>query len=140
MTKKEQSTILIVDDDTMCLNFLIHLLYGECTILIAKDGQTAIETAVKNSPDLIILDIDMPGMTGIEVLSKLRTFEETKTTPVVFFTSNDRLESEAACFNLGAVDYIKKSSGADIIRMRIRNQLHIINNMRQPDYNRQYLI
>jgi len=131
MTKKEQSTILIVDDDTMCLNFLIHLLYGECTILIAKDGQTAIETAVKNSPDLIILDIDMPEMTGIEVLSTLRTFDTTKAIPTVFFTSNDNPESETACFNLGAVDYIKKSSGTDIVRMRILNQLYIVNNMQK---------
>ena len=130
MDDERQNTILIVDDEAMCINFLLLLLQNEFTILVAKDGKTAIEIAKTHLPDLILLDVDMPDMSGYEVLATLKTFDETKAIPAIFITSRERSTDEENGLRLGAVDYISKSSGADIIKMRIRNQMHMINDMR----------
>jgi len=127
---EQQNTILVVDDEVTCITFLVHLLQDEFTVLVAKDGQDAINMAVKHLPDLILLDVDMPNMTGYEVLAQLKTFKESETIPAIFITSRDKPSDEEDGLRLGAVDYINKSCGMEIIRMRIRNQLYLINKLK----------
>ena len=127
---EQQNTILVVDDEVTCITFLVHLLQKEFTVIVAKNGDDAIEMAVKHLPDLILLDVDMPGMTGYEVLTQLKAIKETEAIPAIFITSRNKPSDEEDGLRLGAVDYINKSCGMEIIRMRVRNQLYLINKLK----------
>lgn len=128
MLKKSKSTILIVDDESMCIKFLVELLKNDYTLLVAKDAFFAIELIKKQTPDLILSDIDMPDMTGYELLKSLKLLNLTRPIPTIFFTGRDRVTDEAEGLRLGAIDYIKKGTSADIIKYRVRNHINAINN------------
>ena len=125
-----RNIILIVDDDKANLLYLNNLLGEEFTLYMARDGKEAIEKAGKYRPDLILLDIIMPGMDGYEVLSVLKSSEKTQEIPVIFITGLSSNEDETKGLTLGAEDYISKPFNNTIVLLRIRNQLKIINNMR----------
>ena len=122
-----QNTILIVDDNSMCVSFLVNTLKGDYNLLIAKDGHKAINIAIKSLPDLILSDIDMPGMTGYELLSTLKDIDATKNISTIFFTSRDREEEKTKGLQLGAVDYIPKGTFASIVKDRVQAQINRIN-------------
>jgi putative two-component system response regulator len=86
MSMENKNSLLVVDDDSANLMVLSHLLQAEYTIYTAKDGVSAIQKAKKFLPDLILLDILMPGMDGYEVFSVLQQSERTKHIPVIFIT------------------------------------------------------
>ena len=125
-----KNRILVVDDDKTNLMFLDNLLSKEYTLHIAKDGEQALKRAVEYPPDLILLDIIMPGMSGYEVLTELKRSEKTRDIPVIFITGLDTSEAEMKGLELGADDYISKPFNESIVRLRIQNQLKIINQMR----------
>jgi len=130
MSDPAKNTILIVDDDKFNLMYLNNLLGQEFTLFMARDGKEAIEKASKYTPDLILLDIIMPGMDGYQVLSILKKSEKTQKIPVIFITGLSSNEDEKKGLALGAEDYISKPFNDTIVLLRIRNQLKIINNMR----------
>ena len=133
MSGMKKNSILIVDDDKMNLKSLTHILNPEYTIFTAKDGPTAIKTAKEYMPDLILLDVLMPGMNGYEVLSALRTFDKTRKIPIVFITGLNSAEDEEKGLALEAADYIGRPFSAAIVKLRVRNQIQIVNQIRTID-------
>ncbi|WP_291323494.1 diguanylate cyclase [Desulfonatronospira sp.] len=120
----EKSRILIVDDEKINLKFLADLLQEDYTAMLARDGRKALQLARQTpQPDLILLDVAMPGMTGFEVIKELKHDDETKHIPIIFVTAMDSTEQEEEGLKLGAVDYITKPISPPIVKMRVRNYL-----------------
>ncbi len=104
-----QSKVLIVDDVPANLKMLRDVLKPEgYRILVASDGQTALETAAHMLPDIILLDIMMPGMNGYEVCRRLKQDPDAKHIPVIFVTAMDEVEGISEGFRAGGVDYITR--------------------------------
>jgi len=115
--------ILIVDDEKMNIMSLAQFLKPNYDIIVATDGVTALEAAVKHIPDIILLDILMPDMSGFEVLIKLKDAAETMNIPVIFITGLNNAADEEKGLSLGAVDYITKPFNQTIVKARIKAQL-----------------
>ena len=103
---------------------LTHMLKSEYTVYAAKNGQSAIRIAKKQLPDVILLDILMPEMDGYEVLSQLKSDEETRNIPVIFVTGLISPEDEKKGLEMGAADYISKPFEEENVRTKIRNQIN----------------
>lgn len=118
--------ILIVDDGKSNLAFLSYVLGQEYEVLSAQSGARALEMAVgAPKPDLILLDVLMPGMNGYEVLTALRKIPETCDIPVIFATGLGSTEDEEKGLELGAVDYITKPYRAPIVLARVHSQIEL---------------
>ena len=130
MSKSVDNSILVVDDEAANHTFLTHLLSPEYTVFVAKNGQSAIKIARSVSPDLILLDILMPGMNGYDVFGALKSFDETRDIPVIFITGLNSNEDEKKGLAMEAVDYISKPFDKDIVRLRVRNHIKIVNQIR----------
>jgi diguanylate cyclase (GGDEF)-like protein len=124
------NSILIVDDEAANIIALSDILGSEYSIFISKDGLGAIETAVELKPDLILLDVMMPLMDGFEVIRALKQREETSEIPVIFITGLNNREDEEKGLKLGAVDYINKPFSEDVVKLRVNNQIKVINAIR----------
>ena len=118
--------VLIVDDQPANIKVLAALLKADYTVLVANTGAKALEIARGTPPpDLIVLDILMPGMDGYAVCKALKGHAATSHIPVIFVTALDQASDETHGFDLGAVDYISKPFHADIVKARIRNHLNL---------------
>ena len=126
----QKNSILIVDDESLNITALSHILSSDYTIYVEKDGQGCIESARELRPDLILLDIIMPVMNGFEVIKILKADPELCDIPVVFVTGLNNSKDEELSFNLGASDYINKPFSAPVVKLRIKNQIQIVNHMR----------
>jgi diguanylate cyclase (GGDEF)-like protein len=129
-----KNSILIVDDEMSNLMVLTHILGSEYTIYTAKSGANAIEKAREFKPDLILLDIVMPEMDGYEVLGALRKTDETCRIPIIFITGLSSNEDEEKGLSLDAADYISKPLNSKIVKLRVRNQIQIINQLRTIEH------
>lgn len=121
----EKQTILIVDDEPANIRILREIVQDENEILFATNGHDALDIAVSERPDLILLDIVMPEMDGFQVCQRLKGDPRTEKIPVVFVTAMNELEDETAGLELGAIDYIIKPVRAPIVRARVRNHLKL---------------
>jgi diguanylate cyclase (GGDEF)-like protein len=121
----EIQTILIVDDEPFSLKRLQQAFHGHYRVLFATNGDDALRIASRELPDLIILDVVMPGMNGYEVLRHLKADERFDLTPVVFLTGKDQLADEKTGLEMGAADYWAKPVNFDIARIRARNHLEL---------------
>jgi len=130
MSAENKSSLLIVDDEKANLIILSHILGSEYTIYTAIDGVHAVEKAKEYMPDLILLDIIMPEMDGYQTLAELRESEKTRKIPIIFITGLDSNKDEEKGLSLDAVDYITKPFSAQIVKLRVRNQIQIINQFR----------
>jgi PleD family two-component response regulator len=130
MDGEQKNTLLIVDDEAANLKTLTHILSLDYIIYTATSGENAVEKAEENMPDLILLDILMPGMDGYQTLVELRKHEKLRNIPVIFITGLDSDEDEEKGLALDAVDYITKPFGPMIVKLRVRNQIQIINQLR----------
>lgn len=119
-------TLLIVDDETDNLRVLSDILKDDYNVLIAKNGFQALKIAQKQKPDLIMLDVIMPQMSGFQVIKELKAHPLTKDTPVIFTTGLDSNEDETKGLNLGAVDYVPKPFHHGIVKARVKNQVESI--------------
>ena len=124
MDEADKCSILIVDDEPVCIKYLVTVLYADYSLIVAKSGESAIELAQKYIPNLILMDVNMPVMDGYEVLSLLKADDATKAIPIIFITGRDNSEDKEKAFKLGAVDFIQKNSGIDTIRAAVEKQLH----------------
>ena len=131
MSSRKKHSILIVDDERSNISTLKTILSSEYIIYAATDGQSALTAIGKFSPDIILLDILMPEMDGYEVISKLKNSEITRDIPVIFITGLDSTHAEEKGFTLGAADYITKPFKSTIVRMRVRNQINLIDQYKQ---------
>ena len=128
MQKNEsRRTILIVDDVQFNIKLLANVLQDEYRIKLATEGNKAIDIASdqKDAPDLILLDVIMPGMDGYEVCRVLKDQDSTKNIPIIFVTARDEVADEEHGLNLGAVDYVTKPFHKAILRARVRNHIEL---------------
>ena len=122
----ERATILVVDDMPDNLTLIRSLLKDDYTVKVASDGGKALMIGASDSPpDLILLDIMMPGMDGYEVCQRLKEDERTKDIPVIFITAKSDIEGEIKGFALGAVDYITQPIVHHIVQARVRTHLQL---------------
>jgi len=120
---RDKKKILIVDDERMNIMVLAQFLKPQYDIIVAADGISALETAEKHIPDLILLDVIMPEMNGFEVLTRLKNSAITINIPVIFITGLDSAEDEEKGLLLGAVDYITKPFHKSVVKARINTQI-----------------
>ena len=130
MDNEKTNSILIVDDEESNIIALSHILSPHYTIYAVKDGQDALEMADEFLPDVILLDIIMPDMDGYAVLAALKKSERAHSIPVIFITGLNNADDEEKGLMLGADDYISKPFSAAIVRLRVQNQIRLINQMR----------
>lgn len=129
---KEDSTILIVDDEEDILEFLEYNLKKEdFDVYTASSGRKAIEIAQKVHPDLIILDVMMPDLDGIETCKELRDLPGLKNTLIAFLTARNEDYSQIAGFDAGADDYINKPIKPRVLVSRIKALLRRNNPLNQ---------
>jgi len=119
-------TLLIADDEPTNLQVLRQILQTDYRLLFAKDGAKAVELAQSEKPDLILLDVMMPNMTGHDACLALKADAATRDIPVIFVTAMADTEDEAKGFELGAVDYITKPVSPPIVRARVRTHLSLV--------------
>jgi putative two-component system response regulator len=118
--------LLAVDDEASNLQLLRQVLQDQYRLLFAKDGPRALELARQELPDLILLDVMMPGMTGYEVCAALKAQPATAAIPVIFVTALTDTDDELEGFAAGAVDYITKPVSPPIVRARVRTHLSLV--------------
>jgi putative two-component system response regulator len=119
----EKHSVLIVDDTAENLTLMNGLLKDLYRTKIANNGERALKIAAESPPDLILLDIMMPGMDGYEVCRRLQADAKTKNIPVIFLTAKVEVEDEQKGFDVGAVDYITKPISPPIVLARVKTQL-----------------
>ena len=130
MSETKKHSVLVVDDEYANSLALIHILSPEYTVYVEKCGQDAIEAAEELSPDVILLDIVMQEMDGYKVLSVLKNSERTKNIPVIFITGLHGIDNEKKGLILGAADYITKPFIPEIVELRVKNQIKILEQLR----------
>lgn len=118
--------ILVVDDEASNLQLLRHILQNDYRLLFAKDGARALELAHQETPELVLLDVMMPGMTGYEVCRSLKANPATADIPVIFITALSDTYDEVVGFETGAVDYITKPVSPPIVRARVHTHLSLV--------------
>jgi diguanylate cyclase (GGDEF)-like protein len=128
-----RARLLIVDDVRENLHALMNVLRDDYLLLAATSGEKALALARRHpQPDLILLDIKMPGMDGYSVLTALKLDAATADIPVIFVTALAEAADEARGLKMGAADYITKPVNPELLRMRVRNQLELRRYRRQP--------
>ena len=116
-------TVLIVDDMPDMVAIVERLLRAHYRTRTAFSGKEALEMALAEQPDLVLLDVMMPGMNGFDVCRELKSRAITKEIPVIFLTALDDVKDEKTGFAVGAVDYITKPISAPILLARVKNHL-----------------
>ena len=118
------AAILIADDDELLLRFLEHKLQGQNhTTIAVTDGLQALQAATEQKPDLIVLDVMMPDMDGLEVLNRLKASSETDSIPVLMLTARKLEKDVVAGLSLGAQDYLVKPFMAEEFLIRVQKLL-----------------
>lgn len=123
----KRKTLLLVDDEAINLQVLQGILGSEYRLLFAKNGQRALDLSRSESPDLVLLDVMMPEMSGHEVCQMLKQDLATRNIPVIFVTALSDTDDEAQGFALGAVDYITKPVSPPIVLARVKTHLALVN-------------
>ncbi|MGN0170698.1 MAG: HD domain-containing phosphohydrolase [Lachnospiraceae bacterium] len=119
--------ILVVDDDAANLKMASRILSeAQMRASCLKSGEDAIKFLQQNKPDLILLDIHMPGMNGFEVIAAIKKNEMTADIPVIFLTADDDFEAETRGLEAGAMDFIKKPFVAEVLLLRVRHILELV--------------
>ncbi len=122
----QQAKVLIVDDERLNITVLGDLLRNEYNLIIAKNGEQAIKRIFCDEPpDLILLDIIMPDVSGYEICSMIKADPRTENIPVIFITSMTNEDDETKGFQLGAADYVSKPFRGAVVRARIKNHLEL---------------
>jgi sigma-B regulation protein RsbU (phosphoserine phosphatase) len=118
-----ESRILIVDDIKANVDILVNALRDEYKLSVALDGSAALRSVEKTPPDLVLLDIVMPGLDGYEVCRRLRADEATREVPVMFLSSLEDVQNKAQGFEVGGNDYLTKPFEVLEIKARVRSLL-----------------
>ena len=134
MSKNSRAQILVVDDDAISRKILVQLLASagyECRE--CDDGTKALELIYANQPSLLLLDFDMPGLDGADVLKRLRSDNNPAVAqiPAIMLTGHGSEESEVRCLQAGADDFVTKPINAAVLRARIETQLRLRSMRRQ---------
>lgn len=122
---ERKDRLLVVDDDRMNLMIAERMLCVRYEVHAESSGRDALEYLKKNTPDLILLDLHMPEMNGLEVMEKMRAMESVSDIPVIFLTADNERKTEVQLFKAGAMDYIQKPFSADVVIRRISRILEL---------------
>ncbi|MBC8015048.1 MAG: PleD family two-component system response regulator [Sporomusaceae bacterium] len=117
--------ILIVDDTRFNIQIMTNMLANDYKIFYATSGKTALEIAMSERVDLILLDVIMPEMDGYEVCKKLKSDPHTQNIPIIFVSALKDVEDETKGLEMGAIDYIFKPVSPAILKMRVKNHLEL---------------
>ncbi|MCL2631119.1 MAG: diguanylate cyclase [Firmicutes bacterium] len=131
MNKKKKHSILIIDDEKSDFITLSGILGNEYKIFAVRDSRTAVQVAEKEKPDIILLDIIMPEVDGYEVIASLKDSDKTRDIPVIFISGLDNTSAEEKGLGLGAADFLHKPFISSIVKVRIKNQIKLINQVKQ---------
>ncbi|MDR8525173.1 two-component system response regulator [Shewanella fidelis] len=126
----DKATVLVVDDTPENIDILVGILAQDYKVKVAIDGPRALALAAKTVPDLILLDVMMPGMNGYEVCKRLKQDPLTSHIPVIFVTALTDVADETQGFELGAVDYITKPVSAPVVKARVKTHLALYDQKR----------
>jgi diguanylate cyclase (GGDEF)-like protein len=125
MNRERQPRILVVDDEPGSIELLAGIFGDEYEIMFATEGEKALELALTAEPDVILLDVMMPGIDGYEVCRRLKGDELTADIPIIFITACGDLEAESRGLESGAMDYIHKPFTASVVKVRTSNQIEL---------------
>jgi len=121
----KRQTVMIVDDTPANIEILSESLGDDYELFFATSGAEALELVHADQPDLILLDVMMPGMDGYELCAILKGDPATRNIPIVFVTAMTQEEDEIKGLELGAIDYITKPISPHIVRARVKNHLDL---------------
>jgi len=120
MQEKENFSILLVDDDLMVIRILNCMLSDFAPVRFATSGRAALKLAREATPDLVLLDVDMPEYSGFEVCKAFKSDPALAEVPIIFITSHESAQLEAKGLELGAADFIGKPPHAPLVLARVR--------------------
>lgn len=126
MNQSKKQKILVVDDEPLNISIVVEILENEYDLLVATNGEKSLQIVFSDmKPDLILLDIMMPGLDGFEVIQRIKNNPDAKDIPIIFLTAKQENENIVRGFNLGAVDYVAKPFQREELLVRIKNTLQI---------------
>ncbi|MDX8398900.1 MAG: diguanylate cyclase [Gallionellaceae bacterium] len=125
MISNAATRILVVDDELTNIEVIADIFGDDHEILFATDGPRALEIALTAKPDVILLDVMMPGMDGHEVCRRLKSQIQTCAIPVIFITALSDVGAETCGLELGAADYVTKPFYPAVVKVRVRNQIEL---------------
>ena len=120
---RDRPRLLVVDDQPINIQVLYQLFAADHQVFMATSGEQALKVCEEVQPDLVLLDVVMPGMDGFEVCRRLRAQERTADVPVIFVTAHHDPSEEEKGFDAGAVDFIAKPIHPRLVRARVKNHL-----------------
>lgn len=129
--KEHDFTILAVDDTDIFLDIIEDAVGHMGNFICAKNGEIALLKAREHRPDIILLDIELPDINGLELARLLNADKATSQAPIIFFTSHDEYDYELEAFLRGGVDFISKPIRTELLRARVQTQLRLISRTRQ---------
>ena len=132
----ERPRLLVVDDQRANIQALFQAFQADHKVLMATSGEQALAMCRSQPPDLVLLDVVMPGMDGFEVCQRLKADDATKDIPVIFVTGHHDEDAETRGLDVGAVDFISKPINPRIVRARVKTHLTM---KRQSDLLRQWV-
>ncbi|GHV92202.1 hypothetical protein AGMMS50268_27050 [Spirochaetia bacterium] len=130
LTNSKKFSLMIVDDSGTNLTAMDAILNPDYQIYTADSGELALKLIPEKLPDLVLLDLIMPGMDGFQVLKKLKKNPNTRRIPVIFITGSGNETDEEQGFALGAVDYIRKPFNNELVKARIKTHIEILEQLR----------
>ena len=125
MNSDHRARILVVDDEPANIELLAGIFEDEHEVLFATNGKRALDLAASARPDVILLDVMMPGTDGFQVCEWLKSERATANVPVIFITGVGDTEGEARGLELGAVDYVNKPINPPVVRLRVQHQIEL---------------
>lgn len=132
--------ILIVDDEPSNIAILVDILKSDYELFAARSGNEALERIEKSlRPDMILLDIRMPGMDGYEVCKRVKRSSRNRDIPIIFITALDDIENETLGLELGAADYITRPFNPAVVKIRVGNQMELIQSRKESEKRYQAL-
>ena len=123
MAHPSRPKLLVVDDQPINIQVLHQAFAADCQVFMATTGEQALQVCRDKQPDLVLLDVVMPGMDGFEVCRQLKADPTLRHIPVIFVTAHDDAEQETMGLDLGAVDFIAKPVNPKVVQARVRTQL-----------------
>jgi len=121
MATSEKFSILLVDDDVMVVRILGRILSDFTPVRFATSGRAALNLAREAIPDLVLLDVDMPGMSGFDVCQAFKSERPLANVPIIFITGHESAQLEAKGLELGATDFLRKPPHAAMVLARVRS-------------------
>jgi diguanylate cyclase (GGDEF)-like protein len=119
------NNVLVVDDDLAAIQIMGRMLEGLGLVRFATNGADAVKLATELTPDLVLLDAEMPGMSGFKVFDALKALPELSDVPVIFVTSHSEPAFEICALNMGAVDFISKPVRPPLVKARVKTHLRV---------------